>query len=188
MSRLPTTTSFAADVAGHQMTVLHDIGMYRHLRFSRTDTNCGSFNIVTWPGYLAYAGDMGDYTFARIPDMFNFFRGRCRPDFGYWAEKVQAQDKHSGIREYSETAAREWVKECLDEGEAPENVRAAAADLNYGDGEVRLYDEIGAIGWRGFQDHWEANWKEYTGNFVWCCFALPWAIEKYDAAKATVTP
>ena len=30
----------------------------------------GTFDIVTWPGYLCYSGDMGCFVFTRLPDMF----------------------------------------------------------------------------------------------------------------------
>lgn len=56
---------FPSDIATHRMTVIKDDGVYRHLRFRRPDTNCYSFDILTWPGYLAYVGDMGDYVFQR---------------------------------------------------------------------------------------------------------------------------
>ncbi|HEU4817706.1 MAG TPA: hypothetical protein VFT25_16645, partial [Janthinobacterium sp.] len=34
-----------------------------------------------------------------------------------------------------------------------------------------------------FTDFWEVDTKEYTPRFLWCCYALAWGIEQYDAAK-----
>lgn len=176
-----TGESFKADVAGHQMTIVKEDGLYRHLRFSRTNTSNMSFNIVTWPGYLAYVGDMGDYVFARIPDMFEFFRGKSI-NKSYWAEKVQAECR-DGVKEYSPEVARAWVEQQLKDYEASDDVRAEAADLDYDNGECRLYDQLEAIDFNGLSDHWEANFKEYTDRYVWCCFAIVWAIQQYDAAQ-----
>lgn len=50
---------FTKDVAGHVMTVLHDDGLYRHLRFVQPDRSGYWFEIVTWPGSLAVRGEMG---------------------------------------------------------------------------------------------------------------------------------
>ena len=40
-------------------------------------------------------------------------------------------------------------------------------------------------GQRIFSDCWEWRFTEYTHRFVWCCYAIAWAIKQYDAAKAT---
>lgn len=34
-----------------------------------------------------------------------------------------------------------------------------------------------------FQD-WERDCKVWTHRFLWCCYALEWAIDTYDAQKA----
>lgn len=94
MIRDCTEAVFLADVAHHQLTVLRDDGLYRHLRFSKPGSNDMRFDVVTWPGFLAYSGDMGCFVFERLDDMLAFFR---RPYTGpgltinerYWAEKCQ---------------------------------------------------------------------------------------------------
>lgn len=97
-----TEASFIKDVATHEMKVLRDDGFNRHIRFSRPDTNCYHFELITWPGKLCYTGDMGTYVFSRIEDMFQFFRTN-KNDFnynkkglsinlGYWSEKLLAID------------------------------------------------------------------------------------------------
>jgi hypothetical protein len=50
--------AFARNVANHIKNVLHDDGLYRHLRFARPDRSASWFDIVTWPGSLAVRGDM----------------------------------------------------------------------------------------------------------------------------------
>src|SRR5580692_6155935 len=99
MSASDVAECFQRDTANHEMTVLHDDGLYRHLRFMQviTDELTGKqsrssfywFDLVTWPGNLVINGDMETFAFARSDDMFGFFRGdRINP--GYWAEKVRA--------------------------------------------------------------------------------------------------
>ncbi|HSN35008.1 MAG TPA: hypothetical protein VLT34_01530 [Arthrobacter sp.] len=67
-------TRFAADTAGHEMTVLLDQGLYRHLRFARTGTSeCWSEHITS-PKLLTINRDMGTFTYSRPEDMFHFFR------------------------------------------------------------------------------------------------------------------
>ena len=57
---------FLPDVAEHKLTVLHDEGLYRHLRFQKPGTGFYWFDLITWPGNLAFKGDMGGFMFARI--------------------------------------------------------------------------------------------------------------------------
>lgn len=109
-----TQEEFLKNVAKHQMHILRNDGMYRHIRFKREDTMCMYFDLVTWPGYLAYSGDMGCFVFSRIEDMFEFFRadrthskddGNLKINLGYWSEKLQAVDgginSSSGAKEFS---------------------------------------------------------------------------------------
>jgi len=128
-----TEEKFLADVAAHQMIVIRDDGLYRHIRFKRPSTGCMHFDLVTWPGYLAYSGDMGCYVFCRIEDMFEFFRmgkddwnynrnGGLSINPGYWSEKLMAVDggrSKGSATEFSEEKFRrvihserlEWIRE-----------------------------------------------------------------------------
>jgi hypothetical protein len=183
-ARQEAESAFPRDIANYAMNVIRDDGLYRHLRFSKPGTMWMHFDIITWPGYLAYVGDMGSYVFSRLTDMFDFFRhDRINPE--YWAEKVHAMDKIYGIEEYSEDLARAWVKEQLDEGDASDEVRADAEGIDYNNGEARLYDSIDGVGWYGFDDHLEANFKDYTYLYIWCCLAIVWAVKQYDERKVT---
>ena len=116
---------FLNDVERHEMHILRDDGVYRHIRFKRPGTGCMHFDLITWPGYLCYAGDMGHYLFRRLNDMFEFFRTdrehvrrrgdlRLAVNLPYWAEKLEAVDgnrRHGGAMEYSEAKLRAYVNE-----------------------------------------------------------------------------
>lgn len=141
MSHAPTEESFLKDVATHEMHVLMDNGVYRHIRFKRPGTGCMHFDLITYPGYLVYSGDMGCYVFSRIDDMFEFFRtdrehrhlrdGQTLAiNLGYWSEKLQAVDgnRHeSGATEFSEEKFRRvineyrigWIRDCRERRISP---------------------------------------------------------------------
>ncbi len=65
---------FLKDVANHEMQIIRDDGVQRHLRFKKPGTMCYHFDLITWGGHLCYTGDMGTYVFTRVHDMFDFFR------------------------------------------------------------------------------------------------------------------
>lgn len=172
-NRDEATERFPIDTADHVMRVLRDDGLYRHLRFQKPGTMINHFDIITWPGYLAIVGDMGDYVFRRLEDMFEFFRGeRINPS--YWQEKLQASCDDRG-EEYSPDCARAWVKQYL--SDYP--LRCEPEDINYDDGEVRLYDQLSDMGF----DCSECDWSEYTFHYIWLCHALVWGIKQYDMWK-----
>ncbi|MGI5144826.1 hypothetical protein ACQEVC_45665 [Plantactinospora sp. CA-294935] len=106
---------FVRDTADHTLTVLHDDGLYRHLRCAKPDSSFYWFEIITWPGSLVFRGDMDCApVFSRVADMFAFFRsdsGRINP--GYWAEKLP--DAGRSTQKYSEDMLREHIEGCLKE-------------------------------------------------------------------------
>lgn len=200
---MTTTERFIRDIAKHTITVVSDEGVNRHLHFQRPGTMCMHFDIITWPGYLCYTGDMGTYVFRREQDMIGFFRkGRndkpYRIDFRYWAEKVEAADKCDGIEEFSSAAFQRNVRDYFeqrtgdDEERWPEDRKSALwaeiksevldclDETSEGVFMQRLYD-FSHDGF-SFQD-WEYRSKEYSHRFLWCCHALEWAIKTYDAYK-----
>lgn len=79
--------AFANDTRNHSMQVLHEDGLYRHLRF-RADGSFDGFDLITWPGSLTIQGGHGTYTFRRETDMFGFFRASNGINVDYWAEKL----------------------------------------------------------------------------------------------------
>lgn len=192
-----TEESFLKDVSKHEMTIVRDEGVHRHVRFKQPESYNMFFDIVTYPHYLVYSGDMGCFVFSRIDDMFEFFRGKedgpLRINLGYWAEKLEATDKPDGHHQYNPDALREYVTEWLDEHQASEDLRGRIEDevlRSADDGEVRARDALQAFEYQGrlpFQDSWECNFSEYTYRFVWCCYALAWAIRQYDTARTAET-
>lgn len=108
---------FKRDTAEHVMTVLHDDGLYRHLRFAQPDRSGYWFEIVTWPGSLAVRGDIdGRPIFSRLDDMFAFFRsdsGRIHPQ--YWAEKTDGAGQ--SLKEYTEDVLLDYLEDDLGEYE-----------------------------------------------------------------------
>lgn len=200
MAKCPSDVAdrFAADIANHELTILKDDGLYRHLRFAKPGTRAMSFDILTWPGHLCYTGDMGTYVFSRVWDMLDFFRGeRINPS--YWAEKVLAEDKSDGVRQWS----KELFKECLlesfaewAEGVDKEVTEDAMSDLRTEviDGlddfsKDMAYKAVMEFQYQGkplFQDWWEVDTDEYTFRYIWCLHALVWGIQRYD--KATAKP
>ena len=190
---------FLKDVAEHKTEIVRDDGFYRHIRFRRAGTFCMGFDLVTWPGYLCFCGDMGEFVFTRTADMFSFFRGSgCRNDehpslgvnFGYWAEKCQAVDKADGLKKYNPDKFREVIADILaDDEDATDGLRQAvenevlcAAD----DGPYAAHTAADDFEWEGrryFSDFYEHSLESYTYRFIWCCYAIAWGIAEYDKAK-----
>lgn len=116
---------FLKDAAAHQMVVLRDDGVNRHLRFKSPECNAYWFDIITWPGTLCIDGDMGTFVFRRLHDMFEFFRtdqdhynrtgraGQLAINPGYWDEKLRAPNPRDSM-EYSADSFRKHVKEAFD--------------------------------------------------------------------------
>jgi hypothetical protein len=173
----PTEESFLKDVAKHEMKVLHDDGVYRHLRFSSGSFN-QQFDIVTYPWHLVFSGDMGCYVFNRLEDMFQFFRGRPSDkkglyiNTGYWGEKLEAVARHNGYHKYNADFVREQVKEHADEwieenNLSKEDAEALREDLeeeiNYDDGMHEAYRTISGFSHKVGED---AYWRQDTRSLV----------------------
>ncbi|HHA2418632.1 TPA: hypothetical protein ACOEBG_000874 [Stenotrophomonas maltophilia] len=133
MNRSDVLPRFLADTATHELRIVVDDGVYRHLQFRRPGTYCYGFDIVTWPGHLAISGDMGTAVFNRLHDMFEFFRakpaehekaGGLFVNDGYWAEKCVAND--GAKQEFSARLFRDLVtrlfKEYVEERVDPEDL------------------------------------------------------------------
>lgn len=191
----PSEESFLRDVAQHQMAVLRDDGLDRHLRFMSPNTSNQYFDLITWRGSLCFTGDMGTFVFSRIADMFEFFRddhpnGHLRINMGYWSEKLDAADRRTGGYEKFEPALfRKRVMEYAKDCDADRDTLRAIRDRvlpHADDAEAMAYAAACGFERDGFrlQDFWEINCRDYTYHFVWCCYALAWGIQKYDAQKA----
>lgn len=216
-----TQESFLRDVKDHVIEIQVDDGVRRHVRFRRPGTLNMHFDLITWPGYLCYTGDMGTYVFRRLEDMFEFFRHDKRegqPDIfrwidrRYWAEKLEAEDKHDGVKEFSKERFTEvineyrvaWMREMKDAGYPKEERRRLWEEVDHevldriDDGEHLVCSHAYEFGQRVHKDNrgtgegevyeftelWDHTFTEYTHRFQWCCYALRWGIQKYDEDKA----
>lgn len=196
--------TFERDIAKHELRIIRDDGVNRHLRFQRPGTKCMYFDLITWPGYLCYTGDMGTYVFKRLEDMLQFFRKPenlepYRIDMRYWAEKVESADR-DGVQRFSPERFRAAIREHFDTWSEDERFTAESRAELWGDVQEAVFvtglDEGDAAaayraaadftydGRQVFADFWEVNCDEFTHRFMWCCCALQWAIGVYDAAKA----
>lgn len=181
---------FEESTADHQLRILRDDGVYRHVEMRKSNgSSVCMFGVVTWPGHLAYYGDMGDFIFRRLNDMFEFFRGDREPNFGYWAEKVQ-----TGVtEEWSPELFREYVEETV-EGwtEHPklnqQELREAASEIlsMIDDGEYecrRIARDFDFYGINPFENSWEHTFTRWTYHYEWACYAIQRLVREYDAVK-----
>lgn len=196
--------SFARNTATHKVTVLRSDGLYRHIHCrSAQGGSAYSWSVVTWPGHLAVTGDMGEWLFARLADMFEFFR---RPDgkfdAQYWAEKCRAADKSTGLttfdadyfRSVVDDHHRAWLESNQDNDRkwrpsgryvtAAEDMNDIVANLKStaDDGEyvaltaLRDCEEI-------HFDVGDYNFRTPSFRFLWICHAIIWTIARVDAGE-----
>jgi hypothetical protein len=127
---------FATDTEHHQLTVLHEDGLYRHIRAQQPGTGHCWFDLITWPGTLTVKGDMGTYTFSRAQDMLDFFRRSTSydgPNLSYWEEKLDAVDSSSGVRTYSVDLLRQHIADDVTaeaEADLDRRIREQAEELD----------------------------------------------------------
>lgn len=192
----PTTAEAAAkDIAGHELTVIHDAGLHKHLLYRNPASSEFWFTITTAPGTLTVHGDMGTYVFARETDMISWFLGsswRGEPNVDYWAEKCASTGGRRGLKEYSETALRQCIESALrDEIECEGLTVGEAAVLRhdateflhgYDLSDPPAYVELGRFtsgGRRPFSGSYEWDPYEYTYQYVWTAHTLLAALQAY---------
>jgi len=187
-----TEEIFLKDVKDHKISIIKEDGIYRHIRLARPETRTMAFEIVTWPGYLAYTGDMGDFIFSRTDDMFTFFRSKdgLSIDPGYWSEKVKAESVFGdGIRQFSVDEFQEAVicatREYFDLEEnatIPDDILEELEPLLDADNKIECVSAM----WRfdsdkiRFDDFWENTVTRQTWHYIWACYAIAWAVIQYD--------
>lgn len=199
--------AFLRDVATHELSIIRNDGLYRHLRFKRPGTSCMYFDLITWPGHLCYTGDMGTYVFSRVSDMLEFFRRDTREDLpinpGYWSEKVLAADGGRSPGCVFEYDHQKYLDAVLDyqggwlEGLSEEHqaeLKEAVWDdvLHWADESdehgnyQRVHEFDATVGGTNYQftDFFEHSTRRFTDRYIWCCRALVWGIDQYDQAKA----
>jgi hypothetical protein len=174
---------FERHIAEHIVHEVYRNGLHGHWRCAKPNTGIYSFCVTTWPGYLAYTGDMGDYVFSRTYDMLTWMSDACRAP-AYASEKCVAAN-HNGIYQYCDEIFQEQLDQRLAELEewsastgkqvppdtldAINEVRGAASDgehfalhAMYMSG---LWDEIPSC-------------RTFTFHFLWCLHAIDWFCQK----------
>lgn len=113
---------FPRETVGFEMTVLHEQGLYRHLRFARKGGSYCEywFDVITTPHALIFKGDGESYVFSVHPtvDLFDLFRRTAKPaaiNPGYWSEKLTSM--RESATDYSMDLFEQQVAEALAEGE-----------------------------------------------------------------------
>jgi hypothetical protein len=194
----------AARFAGHQMTVRHEDGLYRHLRFEGTaDSSLGRypsypFELITWPYNLVVkSGWTFHFDIDATPDMFDLFRktalsGRINP--GYWSEKVRAgRDEIEGFDpNLFEQQVKQHVVEAIRNGDAPRGIGAEVTrdifewgDISHEAGARRELEDFRYEGWT-FGETWEWKFCDFTPGFLHSCHAIRHGIDLYDVARKAV--
>jgi hypothetical protein len=186
-----TAEQFLKDVKNHQMEVLQDVGLYRHLRFRALKDSFNQwFEVVTWPESLAINGDMGSWSFAGVDDMFTFFRGTdLRINPSYWAEKITSESKFGGPHEkfhvetFKENVLSSMDGYGLSNQKRREIVKALKSEVFVEEDEWSVRRAISEFkcGDFIFTDSWEISGNRYTHHFIWCLYAIVWAISQYDS-------
>ncbi len=166
-------TFFVGDTRSHKMRVIMDNGLYRHLLFRNPESSSYWFQIVTWPGFLAISGDMGEFMFSRLDDMLEFFRTEEVIDFRYWAEKCRAGEK--------EQFCADTLKESVDDIMSADEAKVVKRLLDSVTTEFEVYAALGNST-QPF-DFGDLRWRDFTRSFIWCCYAIRWAVKEYDVAK-----
>lgn len=195
---------FARETANHQMTIVHNDGLYRHLRFANPNSSLYWFEISTTPGQLVFSGDGESFVFRLAPDMFEMFRRAA--DSGdinatYWAEKIRTGNARSYSRERFEryieeqVAAAEPYYRALRDDVQEEIFNDAIYDVDYESGALMAvlgytyHLSIGpdAKGNRApFRFKYVHEWdlQDFDWWFLFACHGIRWGIAQYDAAKA----
>jgi hypothetical protein len=182
---------FPKAVANHTVRIIREDGLYRHYRCSDNNSFHYQFDIVTWPVWLAFTGDMGEYIFARTDDMLEFCgAGSASRDMNYLAEKCQASRSSAkfgggdSIREFVAEHAAEIVRDRLmDDGDDEPKSVERLGKINY------LVDVVGNAGYEAeactacaesdLMDSADLPvLTTWTYHFLWAAKAMAWARNK----------
>lgn len=194
MRHLPTFESVVNDLESHKLDVKLDSESFKQFILSKGNS-IDYFEITTWPYHLAISDDRGCYVFSRYgsSDMMSLFRRDPKNlDFKYISEKCVAVDRQCRISDYDPSRVKEYLNYYIEDNEdsLPEsaieqirseliepyfefefNAREAVENFFYhADGQIH----------RPFQDFWEVNLSTYNYNYVWCVYAIIWAVGVYD--------
>lgn len=192
---------FARETAKHQMTVLHDDGYYRHLRFANPESSLYWYEITTSPGQLTFSGDGESFVFRLALDMFEMFRRSAESggiNAGYWAEKCKTGNAKTYARERFEEYV--WKQVADNETYYPglrEDVQEEIFDSLVYDVDHESSALLAALGYAYFTDpdqtptgsrqfrfKYVHEWQpqDFDWWFLFACYAIDDAITKYDAS------
>jgi hypothetical protein len=196
------TEHFEKDTEGFVLTVLHEAGEYRHLRFGKPGERWGSTDIHTWPHGVATSGDMADgWVFERG---LGFFGGKG-PNLSYWREKL-ARTVRGSESEFSGAALRATLAEQAEQYDVPEwcatafaealdelasEIEASHADITAAQTALAEFvfeyadDGHGDVDLR-FSDTYEMDVEDYSFHFVWVCLVLNTVARWLDAGDERV--
>jgi hypothetical protein len=184
---------FRRDTADHRMTVLHDDGLYRQIRFAGPRNEIHRFDLITWPNGLLIRGDGPNFVFSVFPtaDLFDLFRRSMGSGInpGYWQEKVIAGQ----VTSWSEKKFDTWLgsEATKNESRHPGLLAAVGEHFLYGGEHSTEYEEtarhaVEHFEYDGFRFRfpakWEHDFEDYDWSFLWGCHAIVWGIGRYDAA------
>lgn len=201
-----TTEQFLSDVKDFQMRIKMDNGVYRHVYFGNPETGNMSFSLVTWPGFLCMSGDMGEFVFERLEDMFQFFMADTEhrkaqavwTNPGYWGEKLRAgsSPKENFDRDTFVQSMIRSFRESFPPGEPGrwETWNELKDKLSWSDMdslEQALQLAYDFEDWKGdniFHEPYE--WAATVDNprYIWACHAISWGVNMYWKTKELETP
>lgn len=183
---------FLRDVSNHQMTIIRDDGVERHIRFKKPESGNMRFDLITWSGHLCYTGDMGTYVFQRMEDMFQFFRTDRKQleDQGlyindnYWAEKCIAVDKPNELKKYSPDLFRAnietWRDEVLSEREGSEDFKAIKnAFIEAVNADILSYADDGEQDARKAANDFEFLWNDDKTDKIYISDLWDYDLQEY---------
>ncbi|MEU0783445.1 hypothetical protein ABZ341_17965 [Streptomyces sp. NPDC006173] len=198
---------FTRGTAGHEMAVLFDQGLYRHLRFASPDGSGYRFDLHTSPNRLMFSGEVGIYVFSVWPtvDLFKVFSESSvgdQPNFGYWTEKLAAWSEPA--IQFSNDRFDAQIAHELAEGEndwpgvtdawtakssgflaeysfeTEQAARFAACDFSFQADDTESWEPA-------FKFSDCARWvlDDYDWRYLWACHAALYGIGQYNAATVT---
>ena len=185
-------------IGNHQMTVLLDSGVSRHLRFSDDGGKKTNhwFDIVTFDEGLLFTSGFGCYSFSKrfVSDMFEFFRGRDS-NSTYVAEKITSKSESEEVfsnriaKEYLLDSFSNWIDEKeIDEDEAKWLLNEFGDEFDEreflsADDVRRAYCEFDFAGYLIKFDFNDFYPYELSQKYIDCVDAIKWGIKKYDEYK-----
>jgi hypothetical protein len=203
MSEYPEIAArFAKDTAGHQMTVLHDDGLYRHLRFMKPQARQ---HLPLRPDHLAGlpAPSAGTSAAAATPSpasrtcsSSSGVNDGINPD--YWSEKLAGDRRRvetgrtrrqlvravrSSERRCSECRSqRRRTREGIGRPRSPADI--LDCDLHRrGTGRARSWSTSATKNWQLRRHVGVERSRDWDWSFLWACHAIVWGIAQYDARE-----